>query len=332
MVTYPKPSLTADAVVLCGRGETMSLLLIKRGREPYAGRWALPGGFLDEFEPPLTACLRELAEETGLELTPSQAVPLQLRGKQGRDPRGWTMTQPFLFWLPDSVPVKGADDAVDAFWVPLREIETLAFDHGAILCDALGKFWYDMPTFHRELLGIEVFGNPPHSSEDKIFFGGTFNPWHEGHGACVELCPSPDQLIVIPDANPFKDGPDDVCYWARYRYIQSKVADIGARVFPGFCGQETPNPTYGWLSRVRARRKRFLMGDDNLAGLSNWNEAERLVQTLDGIQVASRNADKKAIEAARAWLFDNNPNCVVEMLSDHPYRHLSSTRLREKRG
>lgn len=329
-MTFPKPSLTVDAVVISGRGEAMSLLVIERAKDPHAGRWALPGGFLDQYEIPVNACLRELEEETGLKLLATQAISLQLRGREGRDLRGWTMTQPFLFWVPEQQRVTGGDDASDAKWISLAELGPLAFDHGAILCEALAKFWPEMPTFETRLSGIQVYGHPVTPSEDKIFFGGTFNPWHEGHRACVDLCPAPDNLIVVPDTNPFKNGPENVCYWQRYRHIEDQVRQLGVRVFPGFCGLESANPTVGWMPYVRAHRKRFLMGDDNLASLPKWQDAEQLVQMLDGIQVAPRNADKGAIEAARTWLFETNPNCVVEMLDDHPYRHLSSTRLRQQ--
>ena len=66
MTDYPKPSLTVDAVVISGEGKHMRLLVIERGKDPYKGSWALPGGFVDPYENPARAVLRELEEETGL--------------------------------------------------------------------------------------------------------------------------------------------------------------------------------------------------------------------------------------------------------------------------
>ena len=61
---YLTPSITVDAIVL--NSLKNSILVIKRKFDPFKGFWALPGGFLDYNEEPLTACLRELKEETGL--------------------------------------------------------------------------------------------------------------------------------------------------------------------------------------------------------------------------------------------------------------------------
>ena len=63
---YPRPSLTADCVVFGLDQKDLKVLLIERDREPFAGKWALPGGFVDEDETPEEAARRELAEETGL--------------------------------------------------------------------------------------------------------------------------------------------------------------------------------------------------------------------------------------------------------------------------
>ena len=79
MASYPKPSLTVDTVVLAGSGEHMSLLVIERGNPPYQGMFAFPGGFVDPYEPPLSAAIRELREETGLCLPAYRAMPLSLR-------------------------------------------------------------------------------------------------------------------------------------------------------------------------------------------------------------------------------------------------------------
>ena len=61
---YLSPSLTVDAIVL--DPSKTQILLINRKHEPFQGQWALPGGFVDYNEEPLSACLRELKEETGL--------------------------------------------------------------------------------------------------------------------------------------------------------------------------------------------------------------------------------------------------------------------------
>jgi len=97
--------VTVDLVVLTPVDDRLDILLIRRGHEPFKGRWALPGGFVDIDEPVEIAACRELAEETGLHLpqpSPRSALRTsrvwmdQLRsfGLPGRDPRGRTTRWP----------------------------------------------------------------------------------------------------------------------------------------------------------------------------------------------------------------------------------------------
>ena len=65
---YPRPALTVDAVVYTRENEDNFILLIRRGIEPFEGKWALPGGFVNMDELLATACMRELHEETGLKV------------------------------------------------------------------------------------------------------------------------------------------------------------------------------------------------------------------------------------------------------------------------
>jgi 8-oxo-dGTP diphosphatase len=135
MPTYPhpRPALTVDLVVIAGPPEARRVLLVRRGLEPFRGRWALPGGFVDENEPLEHAARRELEEETGLSVE-GPFVQVGTFGDPGRDPRGWTVSVAFGTAL-DGPPVlvHGADDADEAAWLPLDEPGPLAFDHELVL-------------------------------------------------------------------------------------------------------------------------------------------------------------------------------------------------------
>jgi 8-oxo-dGTP diphosphatase len=128
-----RPMLTVDVAVLAGAGP--ALLLVQRASEPFAGDWALPGGFVEEGEVVRSAAPRELAEETGLRVDALQLVGVY--DTPGRDPRGWTVSVVFLARLPDEQPVRGGDDAGDARWFQADALPALAFDHAAIVADAL---------------------------------------------------------------------------------------------------------------------------------------------------------------------------------------------------
>lgn len=139
---YPRPMVTVDAVVLALSDHALRVLLIERKNEPYAGCWALPGGFveMDEYLEP--AARRELQEETGIDV--GQLDLLGVFDDPERDPRGRSIGVAFLYVMttPPPVPV-GGDDATRAAWFRISELPTLAFDHALIISDALKKIAHD---------------------------------------------------------------------------------------------------------------------------------------------------------------------------------------------
>jgi 8-oxo-dGTP diphosphatase len=124
------PALTVDAVWI-RRGK---VLLVRRGRPPFVGMWAFPGGFVELRETVEEAVTRELREETGLRGRPRKL--LGVYSGPDRDPRGSTTTVAFLMQGRGGRPV-GHDDAASAEWVSIPEAHPLAFDHAKILSDAL---------------------------------------------------------------------------------------------------------------------------------------------------------------------------------------------------
>jgi len=118
---WPQPALAVDAVVI-NHG---NILLITRGREPWKGMLALPGGFVNRGEDPEIAVIRELKEETGLDGSLERLICV--RGSPDRDPRGHVVSIAYLVNA-KGVP-KGDDDAVEASWHSLDSITELAGDH-----------------------------------------------------------------------------------------------------------------------------------------------------------------------------------------------------------
>ena len=133
---FVRPALTADVAAIAPGTDCPSVLLIRRGNPPFAGQWALPGGFVDEWERPEDAARRELAEETGLRFDGPLAI-VGVYGEPGRDPRGWTVSAVYLAVLDAVADVSGGDDAAEACWFPVCELPSLAFDHHLIVADAL---------------------------------------------------------------------------------------------------------------------------------------------------------------------------------------------------
>jgi len=171
--SYPKPNLTADVIVFSLADEgRVSVLLIQRGRDPFAGKWALPGGFCEPSETVAESAARELVEETGIR--DLHLEELGVFSRPGRDPRGWVVSVAHVAVLPASRrgEAKGGDDARAAGFFSIvpngsgghalvdRAVTAgaLAFDHDEILSRAIERL-----RARADVLGPELFGRamPP---------------------------------------------------------------------------------------------------------------------------------------------------------------------------
>jgi 8-oxo-dGTP diphosphatase len=123
---WKKPSVTADGIVTRGS----DILLVKRGKDPFEGSYALPGGFLEYGERLEDCVVREVLEETGLKTSISGLVGVY--SAPDRDPRGHFVTAVYHL-QPISGVVKAGDDASTAEWVSMDKLPKLAFDHGKIV-------------------------------------------------------------------------------------------------------------------------------------------------------------------------------------------------------
>ncbi|CAL9606789.1 NUDIX domain-containing protein [Streptomyces sp. Tu 3180] len=130
-------AVTVDLAVFTLRAGALHVLLVERGQEPYAGRRALPGGFLLPSESAESAARRELAEETGLaDVTGLHLEQLRTYSEPDRDPRMRVVSVAFAALLPDPPEPRAGTDAAEARWTPYDAAGPLAFDHDRILADA----------------------------------------------------------------------------------------------------------------------------------------------------------------------------------------------------
>lgn len=132
---YPHFAVTVDAVVLARSGNTFSVLLIQRKNDPFKGKWALPGGYVEIDELTEHAVHRELKEETGI--TVDTFRRLDVFDKVDRDPRERTISVAYWAIIPDMAPPAAQDDAADARWFSITDLPGLAFDHSDIIKAAL---------------------------------------------------------------------------------------------------------------------------------------------------------------------------------------------------
>lgn len=147
---YPHPSVTTDCVIFGFDGVKLRVLLVKRGVEPYKGKWAFPGGFLKMDESAHQGAQRELKEETGLDA--GFIRQFHTFSDPDRDPRERVITIAY-YALVKMQQVCGGDDAAEAQWFSLDDIPQLAFDHDRILRKAEQTL---RQQIHFEPIGFEL--------------------------------------------------------------------------------------------------------------------------------------------------------------------------------
>lgn len=182
---YPHPAVTADCVIFGYDDNNIKVLLVQRGKEPFIGKWAFPGGFMNIDETAEQCALRELEEETGLK--DIKIEQFYTFTDVNRDPRERVITIAF-YGIVKLSEVKGNDDADDAQWFLLNNIPSLAFDHNIMLEKAIKsvelnsdykKIKYNMetrytPDFITELKNDEIF-----------VFGSNLEGMHGGGAAYI---------------------------------------------------------------------------------------------------------------------------------------------------
>jgi len=150
MTSYPRYAVTTDIAVFTIKDADLHILLVQRGREPFKGQWALPGGFLLPDED-LDACARrELEEETGVR--GFYLEQLRTFGALDRDPRERVITAAYFALIrSDQMELKPGTDAAGAAWKRVNGLPRLAFDHEKIIDAARerlsGKLEYSTIAF-----------------------------------------------------------------------------------------------------------------------------------------------------------------------------------------
>jgi 8-oxo-dGTP diphosphatase len=132
---HPHPAVTTDIVIFTIRDERLKLLLVRRGGEPFKGRWALPGGFVGIEESLEDGARRELEEETGV--SGVWLEQLYTFGAPDRDPRERVITVAYYALISsDKLAIRAATDAEAVGWFAMDELPELAFDHSDVVAMA----------------------------------------------------------------------------------------------------------------------------------------------------------------------------------------------------
>jgi nicotinate-nucleotide adenylyltransferase len=170
--------------------------------------------------------------------------------------------------------------------------------------------------------------------EELIFFGGCFNPWHEGHSSCIKLMPEDKKIIVIPDHSPFKELTVSKQKHSSLDDIQKHLNSFEQQtyLFDGFFKADKQNPTYYWINELKNQypntKLSLLMGFDTFITIDKWTEAKELLKLLDTLYVASRLDDNAIKDKQEKLLQELNPYLKIDFLGNHPFEDLSSSKLR----
>lgn len=133
-------ALTADVVLFTRQDGELLVLAVERGKEPFRAALALPGGFVVPGESAVDAAVRELAEETGVEVERKRLRRFGYYAEPGRDPRGCVVSVAFHGYVAGVPEVVGGSDACTAKWLPVADFLSaaeVAFDHRDIVRDAV---------------------------------------------------------------------------------------------------------------------------------------------------------------------------------------------------
>ena len=136
---YDRPSVTVDLVIFALQNRELHVLLVRRKRWPYEGRWALPGGFVNIDESLEQAARRELEEETGVR--DIYLEQLYTFGEPQRDPRTRVISVAYIALVSaDTQSLRISEESIDVRWFSVRRLPgPLAFDHDAILAAGLDR-------------------------------------------------------------------------------------------------------------------------------------------------------------------------------------------------
>lgn len=177
-----------------------------------------------------------------------------------------------------------------------------------------------------------VFKNP---SDEWVFYGGSFNPWHQGHQSCLALMPEDKCCLILPDRNPYKDLRElnpvstilEISTKARFKKYQFLV--------PTFLLEDKKNPTVDWVEKLKeefpTQKISLLMGFDSFSEIKTWTRSPDLLPLLHTVYVVSRLEEDSERHLALDEAHALAPDLNVIFLGKHDFENVSSTEIRNKK-
>jgi nicotinate-nucleotide adenylyltransferase len=165
-----------------------------------------------------------------------------------------------------------------------------------------------------------------------VFFGGSFNPWHQGHQACLDLLPADKTCFILPDHNPLKA-------FHQRDPVQTMI-DLAAAIHPGpkqylcptFLLEARQNPTVIWLEKLHQqfpeKKLSLLLGHDSFASLEQWLRYQDLLRSLNTIYIAARMESDQEREQRIERIKKVAPGLKIDFLGRHAFEDAASSKIR----
>lgn len=303
-------SSCSHVIILGSSGDDLSILLEKESL-------SLPSFDLSKVK--IEEKLESINQSFNISLTQKSLFTLSIRqsGDGFCDPT-------YLCWISKK------EDIKKYRWISLLNLSHLEGNQGAVLCEALGLFYKGMPTSVLALSKIELpdLFKAKGREDEFFFYGGSFNPWHQGHQECVNQ--TYDQfhksISIIPDKNPLKEFQKKSCSYASFLELSNRFLNTPHWVYPGFVGLDQKNPTVDWITKVSSPS--MIIGDDNFMIIEKWKDYHRLLTHLKRVIVIPRCFSMNEIFEKKELLQGLFPDLEILLLNQHSYQELSSRNLR----
>lgn len=174
----------------------------------------------------------------------------------------------------------------------------------------------------------------PYHQDEMIFYGGSFNPLHDGHLACIQGLNQPEKLVIVPDYNPQKELHLNVSPLETYLELEAKTKGHCFGIYPGFLLEAKKNPTYFWIKNLKDNNPNLklslLVGADSFLNFTSWIEFQKLLNLLHSLYVVPRLVENEKMEEQKLHLQKFAPKLEIKILAHHNFENISSSEIRSK--